>query len=110
MKPYKVVEKNAEILGINFEDFMMWIFGSVMLLALPTIVGITGINLGLWYYFLTLVLIVLLYRFLKKMGQKNYPGYMYSWVAYKFLTPKKITSRIVIKPVKQNKKNGNKSK
>jgi len=102
MKIYKIVEKKPEILGINFEEFMIWIFLSIILIALPTILAGIGINLGIWYYLLALFLIIALYKVLKKVGKKNYTGYIYSYISYTFLQPKKITSRYI----HSNKKNG----
>ncbi len=102
MKIYKIVEKKPEILGINFEEFMIWIFLSIILIALPTILAGIGINLGFWYYLLAFFLIITLYKVLKKVGKKNYTGYIYSFISYKFLQPNKITSRYI----NSNNKNG----
>lgn len=101
-KIYKIVEKKPEILGINFDEFMIWIFLSIILLALPTITSAFGLELGLFYYIFSLIVIIALYKVLKKVGKKQYTGFIYSFMSFKFAQPKKITTRYTPKKTKNN--------
>jgi len=102
MRIYKIVEKKPEILGINFEEFQIWLVVTFLLFGLESVIAAIGINLGGWYYLFVLVIVSVLFNVLKMVSKKNYTGYIYSYISYKFLQPKKITSRYQL----QNKKNG----
>lgn len=106
-KIYKIVEKQPVILGINFDEFLIWIFLSIILLALPTITSAFGIELGLFYYLFSLIVIITLYKLLKRVGKKQYTGYIYSYMSYKFAQPKRITAKYT--PKKKKNKNAKNS-
>lgn len=89
MNTYKVIEKPSGLLGITFEDFAV-LMGVVLLTLFPINLLKVWIALPKALTVASYLLILATYILLRRINKKKVPGYLYSWLAYRLLTPRHL--------------------
>jgi L-asparagine transporter-like permease len=89
MNTYKVLEKPSGIFGLRFED-MAVLMAVIIFTLFPINLLKVWIELPKWITLLAYGLILLTYMLLRRANQKKVPGYLFSWLAYHFLTPRHV--------------------
>lgn len=89
MNTYKVIEKPSGIFGITFEDFAI-LMVVVLLTLFPINLLKVWFELPKWLTVVSYIIIIATYVTLRRINKKKVPGYLYSWLAYKLLTPKHL--------------------
>lgn len=92
MPIFYLFEQEAKMLGIYMSSFYNFAALAILTLILPQIVGVLGINLGWQYYIIAVVALIFLYFFLRSMGKKSYPNFIYAWLSFTVLQPKRLSS------------------
>ncbi|MDR0572360.1 MAG: hypothetical protein LBG48_05925 [Rickettsiales bacterium] len=88
---YKVLEKEAHLFGLPLNDFYMVVLYALGYIALPIFVKpILGIDLGVGYYSLGIVFLIIIMKLMQRAGKSKYPKYLFSVISYKFLQPKVV--------------------
>lgn len=92
MPIYYLFEQEAKMLGMYMSSFYNFAALAILVLILPQIVGVIGINLGWKFYTFGVVALIFLYFFLRSMGKKSYPNFIYAWLSFTMLQPGRISS------------------
>lgn len=92
MSIYYLFEQEAKMLGMYMSSFYNFAAMAILSLILPQIVGVIGINLGWRFYSFAIVALIFTYFFLRSMGKNSYPNFIYAWLSFTFLQPKRISS------------------
>lgn len=92
MPIYYLFEQEAKMLGMHMSSFYNFAAIALLSLILPQIVGVIGINLGWVFYLCCLVGLIVLYIFLRAMGKNAYPNFIYAWLSFNMLQPKRMSS------------------
>ena len=90
MNTYKVLEKPSGIFGLRFED-MAVLMTVIFLCLFPINLLKVWVELPKWITAVAYGIILLTYILLRRANKKKVPGFLFSWVAYHFLTPKHVS-------------------
>lgn len=90
MNTYKVLEKPSGLFGLRFED-MAVLMAVIFLSLFPINLLKVWVELPKWITLVAYGLILLTFIFLRRANQKKVPGFLFSWFAYHFLTPRHIS-------------------
>jgi hypothetical protein len=86
---YKVLEKEARLFGLPLNDFYVVVLYALGYIALPIFIKpILGLDLGVGYYSLGIIFLIVIIKFMQRTGKSKYPKYLFSVISYKFIQPK----------------------
>ena len=89
MNTYKVIEKPSGLFGITFEDAAILV-GVMFLTLFPLNVLKIWFKLPSWLTLFSYALIVVTYIVLRRVNKMKMPGYLFSFLAWKLVTPRHI--------------------
>jgi hypothetical protein len=88
---YKVLEKEARLFGLPLNDFYVVALYALGYIALPIFIKpILGMDLGIGYYSVGFVLLIVIIKFMQRTGKSKYPKYLFSVISYRFMQPRII--------------------
>lgn len=89
---FPIFEEEAKLFGMPMSNFFNFALLVLVYLMTPVIIGAGGINFGPVYYISGLLIILTLWIFLKSMGKKAYPNFLFAYISQKMMQPKRISS------------------
>lgn len=95
MKTYPAIERKSIILGMPAGDLMLLLCLLVLLVLLGGIMG-TFFQVSKYYYFGSLLSVIVLQFVLRYLHRRQHPSFLASWISYHFLQAHRIT--ITAKP------------
>ncbi|WP_224995064.1 hypothetical protein [Cesiribacter sp. SM1] len=95
MRTYPAIERKSIILGMPAGDLMLLLCVLVVLVLLGGIMG-TFFQVSKYYYFGSLLSVIVLQFVLRYLHRRRHPSFLASWISYYFLQARRIT--ITAKP------------
>ena len=92
MKVPKTITKPSYILGLPQTDFYIMLGYAMGTMFLSNALLSFGVNLKFWGYLFVIFSTWALYIFLRWGSRQNHPGFIFSFIAFKWLQAKKITA------------------
>lgn len=89
MRTYKSIERKSVILGMPVGDLLLLLSLLVALVLLGGVLG-TFIRVSKYYYFGSLLFLIVLQFILRYLNRRKHPTYLASWISYHFLQPRRI--------------------
>ncbi|EMR00617.1 hypothetical protein [Cesiribacter andamanensis] len=90
MRTYRSIERKSRILGMPAGDLLLLLSLLVLLVLLGGIMG-TFLKVSKYYYFSSLLAVLMLQFFLRYLNRRKHPSFLASWISYRFLQARKIT-------------------
>jgi len=105
MKVSKAVSKPSYIIGLPQTDFLIWLGYTMISMFINNALMSFGVSLKFWGYIFIIVTSWSVFLLLKWGAKQNHAGFILSYLSFRFLQPKKVTtSGFSIKVI--NKDNG----
>jgi hypothetical protein len=104
LRLYLIFEEEARMFGMAMSNFFNFAILAVAYIIAPMLVGGFGIELGWWYYLPGAFLLFSLWIFLKAMGKKAYPNFIFAFLSHRVMQPKKMTAenfQIKLSPISE---------
>ena len=92
MKVPRVISKPSYIMGLPAVDFYVVLIYFIVLMFLNNIMLTFGVNFGLWGYIFIIFSTWGIYIFLRWGARQSHPGFIFSYIAHRFMQPKKVTA------------------
>ncbi|KAA5539645.1 hypothetical protein [Adhaeribacter rhizoryzae] len=103
MRSYKSIEKPAQVLGMNIMDLGLVVglfIGSILLLGFLNML----IHIPRLVYLVVFLLEISLVLFLRFLTKTRPPGFLISWLSFKFVQPRRIAVGSVLPIALKNEK------
>jgi hypothetical protein len=86
----KIFESEAKVLGVQFSELKYLLLELLLMVGLPSVAELLGIDCGFVYHSVMVTLMVATFIALRSSAKRKYKGYMASWVSHRVQQPKLV--------------------
>lgn len=86
----KIFESEAKVLGVQFSELKYLMLELLLMLGLPSIAELLGIECGVVYHSAMVALMLSTFIALRSSAKRKYKGYLASWGSHRLQQPKLI--------------------
>jgi len=86
----KIFEREVKILGVEFSEFKYLLFEALLIIMLPSMGDLLGIDAGSLFYLFMAALMLATLIVLRRMAKHNYKNYIMDIIGFKVRQPRLI--------------------